>query len=151
MQKALASAGLDCEVREFPASTRTAREAAAAIGCQVAAIAKTIVFKASQSGEAVLVVASGTNRVDEARVAAVIGESVEQATPDFVRAQTGFSIGGVPPCGHPHPLRVVVDRDLLQLDSVWAAAGTPNAVFAIAPSKLQSLTDGTLADIASAR
>lgn len=145
--QALDAAGLACEVRHFPASTRTAREAAAAIGCSVAQIAKSIVFRAARSGGAVLVIASGANRIDEARVAAVLGEPIEKADAAFVRAATGYAIGGVPPCAHAGPLSVFLDRDLLALPEIWAAAGTPNAVFRLLPAELVALTGGTIIDV----
>lgn len=143
VQEALAASGLALHVVELPDSTRTAREAAAAIGCTVAQIAKSIVFRAA-SGRAVLVIACGTNRIDEAAIAARLGEPLEKATPDFVRQSTGYAIGGVPPCGHVQPLHVFIDQDLLELDVVWAAAGTPNAVFALEPAHLLRLTNGTV-------
>lgn len=145
--RALDAAGLACEVRQFPASTRTAKEAAAAIGCGVAQIAKSIVFRAVCSDRAVLVIASGTNRIDEARVAAVLGEPIEKANAAFVRAATGYAIGGVPPIAHAGPLSVFLDRDLLALPAIWAAAGTPNAVFRLLPADLVALTGGTVIDV----
>ena len=145
---ALHAAGLDGEIREFPASTRTAKEAAAAIGCDVAAIAKTIVFRAQESGRAVLVVASGTNRIDEARVSTALGETIGRATPEFVRKTTGFAIGGVPPCGHVTEPVAFIDQDLLAIPNIWAAAGTPNAVFRLTPGDLQTLTGGTVIQVA---
>lgn len=147
VQDALASSGLDCEVVELPASTRTAREAAEAIGCTVAQIAKSIVFRAPQSDRVVLVVASGENRVDESAVVSELGEPIEKASADFVREKTGFAIGGVPPCGHVHPPTIFVDEDLLCLGVLWAAAGTPNAVFRIEPDHLVALTGGSVIKI----
>ncbi len=148
VQDALTSSGLECQVVELPASTRTAKEAAQAIGCTVAQIAKSIVFRASQSGRAVLVVASEVNRIKEESIVSRLREPIEQASPEFVREQTGFAIGGVPPCGHPHPLSIFIDRDLLDLDVLWAAAGTPNTVFRIEPEHLIKLTNGTVLKIA---
>jgi prolyl-tRNA editing enzyme YbaK/EbsC (Cys-tRNA(Pro) deacylase) len=146
----LAARGFAFEVREFPASTRTAAEAAAAIGCEVAQIAKSLVFRARQSGRPVLVIASGANRVDEKAVAALIGEKIGRADADFVRAATGFAIGGVPPLGHDTPPVTLIDRDLLALDEIWAAAGTPNAVFRLMPEDLVAVTGGRVADIKQA-
>ena len=148
VQDALASSGLDCEVVELPGSTRTAREAAEAVGCTVAQIAKSIVFRAPASDRAVLVVASGVNRVSEDAITAALGEHIEKATPEFVRERTGFVIGGVPPCGHAEPLTVFIDEDLLALGVLWAAAGTPNAVFRIAPDQLVTLIGGEVLKIA---
>jgi prolyl-tRNA editing enzyme YbaK/EbsC (Cys-tRNA(Pro) deacylase) len=147
VQDALQARGLASRVVELPASTRTAREAADAIGCSVAQIAKSIIFKASESERAVLVVASGVNRVNEATVATRLGEPIERASPEFVREATGFAIGGVPPCGHARPLVTFIDSDLLTLDVLWAAAGTPNAVFSIEPGQLVQLTEGEVLEI----
>jgi prolyl-tRNA editing enzyme YbaK/EbsC (Cys-tRNA(Pro) deacylase) len=133
------------EVLEFDAPTRTAAEAAAAIGCEVAQIAKSLLFRAATSGRPVLVIASGPNRVDEARVAALIGEPIGRADAAFVREKSGFAIGGVPPVGHATPPEVLIDETLLRLDTLWAAAGTPNAVFRLTPDELVSLTGGKVA------
>ena len=150
VQAALAARGFAFEVREFPESTRTAAQAAAAIGCQVAQIAKSLGFRARDSGRPVLVIASGANRVDEKAVAALIGEKIGRADADFVRAATGFAIGGVPPVGHDTPPVTLIDRDLLALDEIWAAAGTPNAVFRLTPRDLVALTGGRVAEIKQA-
>ena len=133
-------------VLEFDASTRTAAEAAA-IGCTVAQIAKSILFRA-ESGRPVLVVASGTNRVDERKVAALLGERIGRADAEFVREATGFAIGGVPPVGHATPPVVLLDRDLQQFDEIWAAAGTPNAVFRLTPDQLARLTGAGFVEVA---
>jgi prolyl-tRNA editing enzyme YbaK/EbsC (Cys-tRNA(Pro) deacylase) len=129
---------------ELPQSTRTAADAAKAIGCEVGQIAKSLVFRAIESGSAVLVIASGTNRVNESAIAAAIGEPIGKADADFVRARTGFAIGGVPPIGHPEPIRTFIDEDLLRFDRIWAAAGTPNAVFELSPADLGQLTGGSV-------
>ncbi|MGP1256082.1 MAG: YbaK/EbsC family protein [Kiloniellales bacterium] len=147
VQAALAEAGLQAEVREFPQSTRTAADAAAAIGCRVAQIAKSLIFKGRESGRPILVVVSGTNRVEERKVAALVGEALEKADAAFVRSATGYAIGGVPPVGHVDPPITVIDEDLLQLDEIWAAAGTPNAVFALTPEALVTLTSGTVGSV----
>ena len=135
------------EVLEFDAGTRTAADAAAAIGCTVAEIAKSLLFRARASGRPVLVVASGVNRVDEKKVAAVIGEKIARADADFVREQTGFAIGGVPPVGHAVAPLTLIDEDLLKLTTIWAAAGTPNAVFKLTPGQLVELTNGAVGEI----
>jgi Cys-tRNA(Pro) deacylase len=150
VQAALDARGLQLRVREFPASTRTSEEAAAAVGCDLAQIAKSLVFRARETGRPVLIVASGANRVDEKKVAALLGEKIERADPDFVRAKTGFAIGGIPPVGHAEPPVVLLDQDLFQLATIWAAAGTPNAVFELTPEDLRALTDGTVADVRKA-
>ncbi len=147
VQRALAARGFAFEVTEFPASTRTSAEAAAAIGCAVAQIAKSLVFRGAESGEAVLIIASGANRVDPAKAAALLGEPIERADADFVRAATGFAIGGVPPLGHDRPLVTLIDQDLLAFEVIWAAAGTPNAVFRLSPGDLGGLTGGRTGDL----
>ena len=137
------------EVLEFEESTRTAADAAAAVGCTVGQIAKSLVFKASESGRPVLVITSGSVRVDEAKVSALLGEAIERASADFVRESTGFAIGGVPPVGHQRPPVVFIDSNLLEYDVLWAAAGTPNAVFQLTPDHLVRLSGGTVADVAA--
>lgn len=143
----LAERGLPGRVREMTASTRTSVEAAAAIGCEVAQIAKSLVFRGRDSGLPLLVVASGTNRVDEKKLAALVGERIARPDADYVRAVTGFAIGGVPPVGHDREIRTLVDADLLALDLIWAAAGTPVAVFRLSPAELITLTSGEVADL----
>jgi prolyl-tRNA editing enzyme YbaK/EbsC (Cys-tRNA(Pro) deacylase) len=128
--------------REFPAGTRTAADAAAAVGCEVGAICKSLVFRVGD--EPLLVIASGANRVDEERFGAVKADAA------FVHEQTGFAIGGVPPYGHPRPLRTILDEDLLAYDTVWAAAGTPTAVFPIAPDELVRRTGATVQRVSPA-
>ncbi|MBZ0114738.1 MAG: YbaK/EbsC family protein [Thermoanaerobaculia bacterium] len=135
------------EVVELPASTRSAKEAAFAIGCKVDQIAKSIVFRATESDRAVMVVVRGSHRVDEGQVATAVGEAIEKATPDFVREATGYAIGGVPPCGHLHPVLVLLDEGLRDFEALWAAAGTPNAVFSLTPEQLVELTGGRLLDV----
>ena len=147
MQEALRALGLPADVRELDASTRTAPEAAAAVGCELGAIVKSLVFRGRSSGDPVLVLVSGDNRADEARVEAVIGEPVGRADADWVREVTGYAIGGIPPVGHPSPVRTVVDADLLRFDEVWAAAGTPRAVFPVALRALVDAAGGTLAAV----
>ena len=126
VQATLAAHGLGFRVTKFPQTTRTAQQAADSIGCSVAQIAKSIVFRTVAKQEPVLVIASGANRIDERKVAGLLGEAIEKADAVFVRIATGFAIGGVPPVGHSSPLRTLVDEDLLQHEMIWAAAGTPN-------------------------
>jgi prolyl-tRNA editing enzyme YbaK/EbsC (Cys-tRNA(Pro) deacylase) len=135
-------------VVEFGASTKTSADAAAAVGCTVAQIAKSILLRTAKAERPVLVVASGPNRVDEKKVAAVIGEKVRSAPPEYVIANAGFPPGGVPPVGHTIQPIVVLDVDLSKFDVLWAAAGTPNAVFQLTWDDLVSLTNGTPADVA---
>ena len=147
VQDALAARGFAFEVREFPESTRTSAEAAAAVGCELGQIAKSLVFRAKASNRPVLVMASGANRVDEKAVARLLGEKIGRADADFVRERTGFSIGGVPPVGHSEAIVTLIDRDLLDHAEIWAAAGTPNAVFRLSPDDLIALTGGEVADV----
>ncbi|HUM70851.1 MAG TPA: YbaK/EbsC family protein [Chloroflexota bacterium] len=140
--------GLAVEIVEFAQTTRTAQEAADAIGCTVAQIVKSLCF--AVEGTAVICLVSGTNQLDEKKLAALCGvgrKQVQRADAEFVKAQTGFSIGGVPPFGHSQPLRIFIDEDLLAFEVVWAAAGTPFAVFAISPTALQFASNGTVADL----
>src|SRR5262249_54601270 len=143
--------GFTLSVVELPQSTRTAAEAAAAVGSTVGQIVKSLIFRGATSGRAVLVLASGPNRVDVAAVAALLGEPLAKADADFVRAHTGFVIGGVPPIGyadgHSEPMPTFIDEDLLAYDSLWAAAGTPNAVFQLAPNDLVIMSKGTVARV----
>jgi prolyl-tRNA editing enzyme YbaK/EbsC (Cys-tRNA(Pro) deacylase) len=143
----LRDAGVDARVVEFEQPTRTSAEAAAAIGCAVAEIAKSIVFRGQHSGLAVVVVASGDNRVSEAKVAAALGEPLARADAGFVRAATGYAIGGVAPIGHAQPVRLLLDRDLQRFATVWAAAGTPFSVFPLTPGELRRLTGADWADV----
>jgi prolyl-tRNA editing enzyme YbaK/EbsC (Cys-tRNA(Pro) deacylase) len=148
VQAILHSRGVEATVVELPASTRTAREAAQAIGCAVEQIAKSIVFRRAPSGEPLLVIASGTNRIDEPSLAAEVGERIEKADAAYVREATGFAIGGVPPVGHDRPIETLIDADLLDLDELWAAAGTPHAVFRLTPSQLLAATGGKVVRVA---
>ena len=147
VRDALAARGFDFAVREFPQGTRTAAEAAAAIGCGVAQIAKSLVFRVRETDRPVLVIASGANRVDEKAVAALVGEKIGRADADFVRTATGFAIGGVPPVGHDRPLATLIDEDLMAFEAIWAAAGTPNAVFRLSPRDLVDVTGGKIGDL----
>jgi prolyl-tRNA editing enzyme YbaK/EbsC (Cys-tRNA(Pro) deacylase) len=149
VQEALDALGFSFQVVELPDSTRTAREAAAAVGCTVGQIAKSLVFQGQESGRPLLVIASGSNRVDEARLAALAGEPVAFANADTVRAATGYVIGGVPPAGHDQPLPTYIDEDLLTFDEIWAAAGTPYAVFRLHPADLPRMTGGQVVSISA--
>jgi len=142
---ALEAAALECEIRTLPDSTRTAVEAAAAVGCSVSEIAKSLVFRASD--RAVVAVMSGDNRLDPAKLAAALGEEVGRADADFVRAATGFAIGGVPPLGHATPADIFMDEDLFRFDEIWAAAGSPYSVFAIAPARLRDASGASVMEL----
>lgn len=147
IQDFLAKSGFQLQVVELPASTRTAVEAAQAIGCEVGQIVKSLIFKAKRSQQPVLVVASGSNRVNEKRIEAQIGEPLGKADAEFVRSKTGFAIGGVPPLGHHSPIQTFIDQDLFNYKEIWAAAGTPHAVFQLTPQILHELTGGQILEI----
>jgi prolyl-tRNA editing enzyme YbaK/EbsC (Cys-tRNA(Pro) deacylase) len=132
---------------ELQTSTRTSAEAAQAVGCRVEQIAKSIIFRRKQTDKPILVIASGPNRVNEKRIEELISEPLGKADADYVRKHTGFVIGGVPPIGHLEKLDVFIDEDLLQYEEIWAAAGTPNAVFKLTPSDLIKMTDGRIISI----
>jgi prolyl-tRNA editing enzyme YbaK/EbsC (Cys-tRNA(Pro) deacylase) len=136
------------QVLEFDASTRTTADAAAAIGCEVAQIAKSLIFRGANSGRAVLILASGVDRVDEKKAALAVGEPITRADADFVREATGFAIGGVPPVAHKTKPVVLIEESLMQFDEIWAAAGTPNAVFRLTPADLVELTGGRTVGVA---
>ncbi len=145
VQAALVAAGVAVGIQEFPASTRTAQDAAAAVGTGVGQIVKSLLFLAG--GAPVLALVSGANQLDPARLAALAGASIGKADADAVRQATSYSIGGVPPTGFPAAIPTFIDRDLLQYDVVWAAAGTPRHVFPIAPQELVRVTGGSVADL----
>lgn len=147
VQEALDQWGLPGRVVELPATTRTAAEAAQAVGCQVGQIAKSLLFKTKQTLRPVLVIASGRNRVNEKGLAHLLGEAIVKADADFVREQTGFVIGGVPPIGHKNEILTFVDEDLLQYEQIWAAAGTPFAVFHLTPAELTQIVPGRVINI----
>jgi len=137
----------DAKVIEFKELTRTSEEAARTIGCEVGQIAKTLIFKGKKSGKAVCVIASGINRVDEKKVAALVGEPIERPDAEFVLSCTRFAIGGIPPIGFELDIPPFIDQDLLQYAEIWAAAGTPYAVFCIVPQDLIRITNGRVVDI----
>ncbi len=146
-RRALIARGFGCELVELPESARTAPQAAAAVGCNVAQIAKSLVFRGRHTSRPVLVIASGANRVNEAVLAGLVAEPVEKADAEFTRRHTGFAIGGIPPTCHVETLQTFVDADLLQYPEIWAAAGTPHAVFRLTPDDLRKMTAGTVATI----
>jgi prolyl-tRNA editing enzyme YbaK/EbsC (Cys-tRNA(Pro) deacylase) len=145
VQAELKARGADGEVVELAASTRTSQEAAAAIGTTVARIAKSLVFLAGD--EPVLVIASGTNRVSLEKLGAHLGVPVARPGAETVKRLTGYPIGGVAPVGHAGPLRILIDQDLFQHEEIWAAAGTPHAVFRTTPEELARVTGGTVVDV----
>lgn len=146
-QDELTGRGLSHQVIEFEQTTRTSAEAAEAVGCQVAQIAKSLIFRGKRSGRPVLVIASGANRVDEKAVKKLIEEKIGKADADFVREKTGYVIGGVPPLGHVEEAICLIDEDLLEHALIWAAAGTPRAVFQLTPDELVAMTGGQVARV----
>ena len=148
VQQALAGHGLETTIVYLERAARTSAEAAAAVGCRVDQIAKSLVFRLATSGTPLLVIASGANRVDEARVAEFVGEPLAKADAEFVRTHTSFAIGGVAPLAHPAPLATLIDEHLLKWDRIWAAAGHPHTVFPLTPADLVRLTGGRVVTVA---
>jgi Cys-tRNA(Pro) deacylase len=142
IQDALRALGYECNVIEHAESTRTAQEAADRAGCELGQIVKSLIFRGKTSGKPILVLTSGANRVDEKRIAEYAGEPIGRADADFVRTVTGFAIGGVPPIGHAQKMETYIDEDFLQFKTIWAAAGTPNAIFELKTEDLQKMTGG---------
>ena len=147
IQDLLHSLGYNYTVIEHAESTRTAQEAADRAGCELGQIVKSLIFQGKTSGKPILVLTSGANRVDEKRISNYAGEPISRADADFVRTVTGFAIGGVPPVGHHKKMETYLDKDLQQYLVVWAAAGTPNAIFELTPSDLQKMTNGTVVEV----
>lgn len=148
VQRALYEKGLMFEVVELNASTRTANDAAATIGCQVGQIVKSLLFRTKETHKPVLVLASGANRVNEEAIQRYIEETIIKADAEFAREITGFAIGGIPPLGHKNSISLVyIDKDLLQYETLWAAAGTPNAVFSLPAKELQKVTSGKIISV----
>ena len=147
IQDLLKLRGFDYKVIELPYTTRTAVEAANAVGCTVGQIAKSLVFRGKRTGKPVLIIASGSNRVNEKRIAEYIGEPIEKADAEFVRNTTGFAIGGVPPLGHLQDICTFIDEDLLQYEKIWVAGGTPNSVFQLDAKDLPDMTGGQVVAI----
>ena len=145
VQEVLTELGLESRVVEFPSSTRTAQDAANTIGTSVGQIAKSLVFFAGQ--EPILIIASGRNRVNEKKIRAHIGVKIKRADADKVRDATGYAIGGVPPVGHARPLRTLIAEDLMAYTEIYAAAGTPHAVFRLTPAELARITGGEVLDL----
>ncbi|MCB1107744.1 MAG: YbaK/EbsC family protein [Chlamydiia bacterium] len=147
VQDALSQKGVEVKVVELPSSTRTADEAAKTIGCDIAQIVKSLIFQTKQTQRPILVLVSGINRVNEKLLAETLGEKVSKASAEFTRDVTGFAIGGIPPVGHQQKIETFIDEDLLQYQELWAAAGTPHAVFGIDSALLPSLTEGKIIPI----
>jgi prolyl-tRNA editing enzyme YbaK/EbsC (Cys-tRNA(Pro) deacylase) len=147
VQDILHALGYDSKVIESATSSRTATEAAERVGCAVGQIVKSLIFKGAATGKPILVLTSGANRVDEKLISAYSGEKIQRADPEFVRAVTGFAIGGVPPLGHLQSMDTYIDEDLLLHEEIWAAAGTPNALFRLTPLELQKMTGGKVCKV----
>jgi Cys-tRNA(Pro) deacylase len=147
VQDVLKARGFTHQVMELSQTTRSAAEAAQAIGCRVEQIAKSLVFRTKHTHRPILVIANGANRVNEKKLAGFVAEPVEKADADFIRQHTGFVIGGVPPVGHLESLETFVDEDLLQYEEIWAAAGNPNAVFKLTPGDLIKMTGGRVVSL----
>ena len=147
IQELINSLGYDYTVIEHIESTRTAQEAADRAGCELGQIVKSLIFKGKESGKPILVLTSGANRVDEKRISGYAGEHISRADADFVRAVTGFAIGGVPPVGHLQKMETYLDEDFLQYPTIWAAAGTPNAIFELKTEDLQKMTSGKVVTV----
>ncbi len=147
VQDALHNLGFDLTVIEHAESTRTAQEAADRVGVTLGQIVKSLIFKGKTSNKPILVLTSGANRVDEKRIKAYVGEKIVRADAEFVREVTGYAIGGVPPIAHLQQMETYLDEDLMQYDLIWAAAGTPNAVFELTPNDLQKMTEGKVVQV----
>lgn len=147
VQQALQARGLTCVVVQMEETTRSAEDAARAVGCEVGQIVKSLIFEGRQSHQPILVVTSGVNRVNENTLGRHVSEPVKMAGADYVRETTGFAIGGVPPVGHRNQLNTFIDEDLLQYEEIWAAAGTPRAVFKLTPGQLKMITNGKVISV----
>ncbi|RLB90517.1 MAG: YbaK/EbsC family protein [Deltaproteobacteria bacterium] len=147
VQNFLSKMGFSFDVKELPGSTRTAQQAADSIGCTVAQIAKSLVFREKKTNRPILVIASGLNRVDVKKIQKSVGLNLEKANGSFVKDRVGYAIGGVPPIGHNEPLETLLDIDLKKYEIIWAAAGNPFAVFQLKPADLEPLTQGRWIDL----
>jgi len=150
VQKAIIEAGATCQVLELAASTRTAVEAAEAAGCEVGQIVKSLVFLLETDGspsQPVLLLVSGTNRVHEKHLGRLLGGKLARPDADYVREVSGYAIGGIPPLGHKNPIGTYIDEDLLQYEIIWAAAGTPNAIFSIHPQELVRISGAKVVNV----
>ena len=147
VQDLLTARGYPCKVIEYAESTRTSQEAAERAGCTLGQITKSMIFMGKTTRKPILVLTSGANRVDEKRLSEYAGEPIGRADADFVRSATGFAIGGVPPLGHSRQMETYLDEDLMQYATIWAAAGTPNAIFELTPAQLQEMTGGRVAQV----
>jgi prolyl-tRNA editing enzyme YbaK/EbsC (Cys-tRNA(Pro) deacylase) len=149
VQDKLLALGYNCSVQESNITTRTAADAAALVGCHVGQIVKSLIFKGADSGKPILVLTSGANRVDEKLISTYAGENILRADPEFVRASTGYAIGGVPPVGHTQSMETYLDEDLFQYPDIWAAGGTPKSLFKLNPVELKKMTAGKVTKVKS--
>lgn len=147
VQDILDSLGYQCSVQESPVTSRTAADAAALVGCDVGQIVKSLIFRGGTTSKPILVLTSGSNRVNEQLISSYAIESIQRADPEFVRNVTGFAIGGVPPIGHKQSMDTYIDEDLLQHAEIWAAAGTPNSLFRLTPQDLVKMTAGRIVNV----
>ncbi len=147
VEKALKAHGLECQVLNMEETTRSAQDAANSLGCRVEQIVKSLVFMTKKTKKPILVIASGANRVNTKKIRNLLSEPIKMADPDFVRAKTGFAVGGVPPLGHSNPLATFIDEDLLKYSEIWAAAGTSNTMLKLSPDDLQKITQGQVISV----
>ena len=147
VQDLITARGFPCKVIEFAESTRTSQEAADRAGCTLGQITKSMIFMGKSTRKPILVLTSGANRVNERLISEYAAEPIGRADADFVRIVTGFAIGGVPPLGHAQQMETYIDEDLMQYKTIWAAAGTPNAIFELSPSQLQKMAGGKIAKV----
>ena len=147
VEKALKAHGLECQVLNMKETTRSAQDAANSLGCRVEQIVKSLVFMTKKTKKPILVIASGANRVNIKKIRNLLSEPIKMADPDFVRAKTGFAVGGVPPLGHSNPLATFIDEDLLKYPEIWAAAGTSSTMFKLSPDDLQKITEGQVISV----
>jgi len=147
VQDLITARGFPCKVIEFAESTRTSQEAADRAGCTLGQITKSMIFMGKSTRKPILVLTSGANRVNERLISEYAAEPIGRADADFVRIVTGFAIGGVPPLGHAQQMETYIDEDLMQYKTIWAAAGTPNAIFELSPSQLQEMAGGKIAKV----
>lgn len=147
IQNFLDKLGLPIEIKEFSESTKTSIDAAKAIGCDVSQIAKSILFRTAETKRPILVIASGSNRINEKSIERKIKEVIKKADAEFVKDKTGFSIGGVAPFGYDNKIQIFIDKDLMNYDKIWAAAGTPHSVFSLKPEQLLKISKGEIIDI----
>lgn len=147
VQNRLKELGFSYQIKQLPASTKSAKQAAEVAGCSIGQIAKSLIFKGKRSGKPFLIIVSGSNRANEDKIKEIVKEPVEKANPDFVRQKTGFAIGGVPPIGHTQKIDTFIDQDLLTHKEIWAAGGNSRAIFKLTPVDLVNMTEGQVISV----